>query len=149
MTCRILSVRFARLAGGESGSGFHAWVSVLKSVSAYEAYLKAHDASLDPTDVLRFLLLDQEFPRSVLYCLQQVERLINRLAATGNQTGMERAIGRVRAHVEFTDVAAVLDARLDEYLENLQTQLYDVSEEVEAHFFRTGTDLQLHSQRWA
>ena len=43
-------------------SGFHAWVSVLKSVSAYEAYLKAHDASLDPTDVLQFLLLDQEFP---------------------------------------------------------------------------------------
>jgi uncharacterized alpha-E superfamily protein len=62
---------------------------------------------------------------------------------------MERAIGRVRAHVEFTDIAAILDARLDEYLENLQTQLYDVSEEVEAHFFRTGTDLQLHSQRWA
>jgi hypothetical protein len=24
-----------------------------------------------------------------------------------------------------------------------------VSEEVEAHFFRAGTDLQLHSQRWA
>ena len=72
MTCRLLSVRYARLAGGEGQSGFHAWVSVLKSVSAYEAYLKAHDASLDPTDVLQFLLLDQEFPRSVLYCLQQV-----------------------------------------------------------------------------
>ena len=79
MTCRLLSVRYARLAGGDGQSGFHAWVSVLKSVSAYEAYLKAHDASLDPTDVLQFLLLDQEFPRSVLYCLQQVERLIDQL----------------------------------------------------------------------
>jgi uncharacterized alpha-E superfamily protein len=62
---------------------------------------------------------------------------------------MERAIGRVRAQVEFTDIAAILDARLDRYLEDLQTQIFDVSEEVEAHFFRAGTDLQLHSQRWA
>jgi uncharacterized alpha-E superfamily protein len=124
-------------------------VSVLKSVSAYEAYLKANDASLDPTDVLSFLLLDQEFPRSVLYCLQHVELLIERLAATGHQTAMERAIGRVRAQVEFTDIAAILDARLDNYLEELQTQIFDVSEEVEDHFFRAGTDLQLHSQRWA
>jgi uncharacterized alpha-E superfamily protein len=62
---------------------------------------------------------------------------------------MERAIGRVRAQVEFTDIAAILDARLDHYLEDLQTQIFDVSEKVEAHFFRAGTDLQLHSQRWA
>jgi hypothetical protein len=55
----------------------------------------------------------------------------------------------VRAQVEFTDIAAILDARLDRYLEDLQTQIFDVSEEVEAHFFRAGTDLQLHSQRWA
>jgi uncharacterized alpha-E superfamily protein len=148
MTCRILSVRYARLAGGEGGSGFHAWVSVLKSVSAYEAYLKANDASLDPTDVLGFLLLDQEFPRSVFYCLQHVESLIDRLAADSHQTGMERAIGRARAQVEFTDISTILDSQLDRYLEDLQTQIFDVSEEVEAHFFRAGTDLQLHSQTW-
>ena len=35
-------------AGASTQMGFHAWVSVLKSVSAYEAYLKAHDASLQP-----------------------------------------------------------------------------------------------------
>ncbi|MGH8948881.1 MAG: alpha-E domain-containing protein, partial [Acidimicrobiia bacterium] len=134
---------------GDGQSGFHAWVSVLKSVSAYEAYLKAHDASLDPTDVLEFLLLDPEFPRSVLYCLQQVERLIDRLAGSSQQTSMERAVGRVRAHAEFTDIPTIVDGRLDPFLEELQKEIYEVSEEVEAHFFRAGTDLQLHFQRWA
>jgi uncharacterized alpha-E superfamily protein len=149
MTCRLLAVRYARLAGSESQIGFHAWVSILKSVSAYEAYLKAHDASLNPTNVLEFLLLDQEFPRSVLYCLQQVERLLGLLAEPGQQTNVERAIGRVRARAEFCDIATLVNGGLDPFLEELQREIYEVSEEVEDHYFRAGTDLQLHSYRWA
>ena len=149
MTCRLLTVRYVRLAGSEDQLGFHAWVSVLKSVSAYEAYLKAHDASLDPSSVLEFLLLDQEFPRSVLYCLQQVERLIDRLAGSGGPTPMERAIGRVRARAEYCDIATIVDSGLGQFLEDLQKEIYEVSNEVEDQFFRAGTDLQLHSYRWA
>jgi uncharacterized alpha-E superfamily protein len=148
MTCRLLSVRYARLAGGEE-TGFHTWASVLKSVSAYEVYLKAHDASLNPTNVLEFLLLNQEFPRSVLYCLQLVERLLGSLAGTTQQTSVERSIGRVRARAEFCDISIIIDGGLDQFLEDLQKEIYDVSEEVEEHFFRAGTDLQLHSYRWA
>ena len=149
MTCRLLAVRYARLAGSDAEMGFHAWVSVLKSVSAYEAYLKAHDASLDPTSVLEFLLLNQEFPRSVLYCLQHVEILLERLAGSGQQTKVERAIGRVRARAAFCDIATVVNNGLDQFLEELQKEIYVVSYEVEDHFFRAGTDLQLHSYRWA
>ncbi|HVR80303.1 MAG TPA: alpha-E domain-containing protein [Acidimicrobiia bacterium] len=149
MTCRLLAVRYARLAGEEAEMGFHTWASVLKSVSAYEAYLKAHDASLNPTKVLEFLLLSQEFPRSVLYCLQLVERLLERLAESPQQTPVERAIGRVRARAEFCDISVIVNEGLDQFLEELQKEIYDVSEEVEEHFFRAGTDLQLHSYRWA
>jgi uncharacterized alpha-E superfamily protein len=149
MTCRLLAVRYTRLAAKEEQMGFHAWVSVLKSVSAYEAYLKAHDASLNPTDVLAFLLLDREFPRSVLYCLQHVERLSDQLAAMGEHTSAERAIGRVRAKAEYCDIAAVAQSGLDEFLEDLQKEIYQVSNEVEEQYFRAGTDLALHSYRWA
>jgi uncharacterized alpha-E superfamily protein len=149
MTCRLLSVRYAPLAGVESQMGFHTWASVLKSVSAYEAYLKAHDASLNPTNVLEFLLLNQEFPRSVLYCLQLVERLLESLADSDHQTSVERAIGRVRAKAEFCDIDAIINEGLNQFLEELQREIYDVSNEVEEHFFRAGTDLQLHSYRWA
>jgi uncharacterized alpha-E superfamily protein len=149
MTCRLLAVRYARLAAKEETMGFHAWVSVLKSVSAYEAYLKAHDASLNPTDVLTFLLLDQEFPRSVLYCLQHVERLFDQLAGADEHNDVERAIGRVRARTQYCDIEAILGGGLDEFLEDLQKEIYQVSNEVEDQYFRVGTDLQLHSYRWA
>ena len=149
MSCRLLAVRYARLAASGGDQGFHAWVSVLKSVSAYEAYLKAHEASLDPSKVLAFLLLNPEFPRSVLYCLRQVEAQIEVLTGAGQQTKVERAVGRVRARAEFCDIERVLNGGLDQFLEELQGEIYEVGEEVDAHFFRAGTDLQLHSYGWA
>jgi uncharacterized alpha-E superfamily protein len=149
MTCRLLAVRYARLAAEGSDHGFHAWASVLKSVSAYEAYLKAHDASLDPTNVLEFLLLDQTFPRSVLYCLQQVERQIAGLAGVGHRTALERAVGRVRARTEYCDIATIVSGGLDQFLQEVQAEIYDVGEECDAYFFRAGTDLEIRTFRSA
>ena len=42
----------------------------------------------------------------------------------------------VRAHAEFTDIPTIVDGRLDPFLEELQKEIYEVSDEVEAHFFR-------------
>lgn len=147
MACRLLAVRYARLVARGGQMGFHTWVSVLKSVSAYEAYLKAHDASLDPTNVLEFLLLDQQFPRSVLYCLQQVESQLQVLTTEPHQTNVERVIGRVRAKAEFCDIETIIVDGLDQFLEELQGDIYAVAEAVDAHFFRSGTDLELHTVR--
>ena len=145
MACRLLAVRYARLLARGGPMGFHTWVSVLKSVSAYEAYLKAHDAALDPSHVLEFLLLDQQFPRSVFYCLRQVEAQLQILTTEPYQTEVERAIGRVRAKAEFCDINRIIDSGLDQFLEELQLEIYAVAEAVEAHFFRSGTDLELHT----
>jgi uncharacterized alpha-E superfamily protein len=145
MACRLLAVRYARLLARGGQMGFHTWVSVLKSVSAYEAYLKAHDAALDPSQVLEFLLLDPQFPRTVFYCLEQVEAQLQILTTEAYQTEVERAIGRVRAKAEFCDIDAIVSSGLDQFLEDLQRDIYAVAEAVDAHFFRTGTDLQLHT----
>lgn len=57
------------------------WVSVLKGASAYEAYRKRIHTGIDPARIEAFLLLDEFFPRSVLYsaenlhdALEQIER---------------------------------------------------------------------------
>lgn len=147
MTCRLLAVRYARLANSGDRMGFHAWVSVLKSVSAYEAYLKAHDASLDPTRVLQFLLLDQEFPRSVLYSLQQVERQVAALTGDTAVSRVDRAVGRLRASAEFCDIEELLGGGLDEFLDTLQADIYEFAQACASHFFRAGIDLPLYSYR--
>ncbi|MDX1691107.1 MAG: alpha-E domain-containing protein [Acidimicrobiia bacterium] len=144
MTCRLLAVRYARLTRGSQPMWFHAWVAVLKSVSAFEAYLKEHEAALEPTRVLEFLLLSTTFPRSVLYCLRVAETQLGGLTP-GTRSTAQRLLGRVRARCEFADVDEILDSGLDQFLEELQQDIYDVAEAVDAHFFRSGTDLDLRS----
>jgi len=145
MTCRLLAVRYAGLTRSSRPSGFHAWVAVLKSVSAYEAYLKEHRAALDPTQVLEFLLLSATFPRSVLYCLRVAETQLTQLVGGGDPTPATRLMGRVRARAEFCDIAEIATDGLDHFLETLQEEIYVVAAAVDRHFFRAGTDLDLRS----
>ncbi len=144
MTCRLLAVRYARLAAGRRPMGFHAWLSVLKSVSAFEAYLKEHDAALDPVRVLEFLLLSPTFPRSVLYCLRTAERQLEWLVGDRPEQ-LLRVMGRVRARAEYCDVQDMLASGLDQFLEHLQEDIYAVADAVDLHFFKSGTDLDLHT----
>jgi uncharacterized alpha-E superfamily protein len=145
MTCRLLAVRYARLAAGRRPMGFHAWLSVLKSVSAFEAYLKEHDAALDPTRVLEFLLLSRGFPRSVFYCLTAAESQLERLVGDDDRSRLLRVMGRVRARAEYCDVQETLASGLDQFLEQLQEDIYAVADAVDRHFFKAGTDLELHT----
>lgn len=145
MTCRLLAVRYARLLHEGRPMGFQVWLAVLKSVSAYEAYLKAHDASFEPTKVLEFLLLSPTFPRSVLFSLRVAETQLGVLATDEDRGRVIRLMGGVRARAEFCDIDAVLAAGLDQFIESLQADIYEVAKAVDRYFFRAGTDLDLHA----
>lgn len=145
MACRLLAVRYARMVNSGRGMAFHAWVSVLKSVSAFEAYLKEYRAALDANKVLEFLLLSPEFPRSVLFCLREAEALLIQLADGETRPDVLRLVGRVRARTEFCDIDEILGEGLDTFLERLQGDIYAVADQADAYFFRSGTELDLHS----
>lgn len=144
MTCRLLAVRYTRLLHSGRQMGFHAWLAVLKSVSAYEAYIKEHRASFDPSRVLEFLMLSTDFPRSVLFSLRVAEDQLQRLVPDASASSIMRLVGRVRARAEFCDIEKVMDEGLDQFLDALQKDIYEVGAAVEKQFFRTGTDLELH-----
>ncbi len=144
MSCRMLAVRYARLRRSAAGPAFHQWVAVLKSVSAYEAYLKEHRAAMDPTRVLEFLLLSPEFPRSVLFCLRAAESELGALIPDAEGAPATRALGMVRARLEFCDIDEILAEGLDEFLEAIQDEIFRVDQAIDRHFFHSGTDLDLH-----
>lgn len=145
MTCRLLAVRYARIVSTGRPMGFHVWLAVLKSVSAFEAYLKSNAASFDSTKVLEFLLLSPDFPRSVLFSLRRAERQLNHLLGSGDRAGVLRVIGRVRARTEYCDISEVVDSGLDQFLESLQLDIYEVANTVTDHFFRASADSALHA----
>jgi uncharacterized alpha-E superfamily protein len=143
MACRLLDVRYGRVP--VSSGAYHHWLGTLKSASASEAYRKAHRASLDPTDVLEFLLLSRTFPRSLLFCLRRVEQDLGRLgeAGSGRLTRPERLLGRIRADLEFADLHEVLADDLHGFLDRLQKGVRQVAEAVALQYFRNSQEVAL------
>ena len=135
MTCRLLNVRYAELAAASALGAFHVLVSILKSASASEAYRKVHGASMNPVDVVDYLLLARNFPRSVLHCLVRAERELQALA--GDEVlRPQRLVGRIRSHLEFADAAELAGPSLHMELDRIQIGVREVSDAIGSQYFR-------------
>jgi uncharacterized alpha-E superfamily protein len=143
MACRLLDVRYS----GEHRVGFHHWQGTLKSASASEAYRRAYRGSMDPADVLEFLLLSRRFPRSVLFCLRRAENDLAMLGGGDVQqlSRPERLLGRIRADLEYRDVTEVLADGVPHFLDQLQRGVRQVAEAVGLEYFRNSLELDLHA----
>jgi uncharacterized alpha-E superfamily protein len=138
----LLDVRYGRTP--VSSGAYHHWLGTLKSASASEAYRKAHRSSLDPTEVLEFLLLSRTFPRSVLFCLRRVEQELSRLGAgDGRLSRPERLLGRLRADLEYTDLHETVGDELHALLDRLQKGVRQVAEAVALQYFRNSQEMAL------
>jgi uncharacterized alpha-E superfamily protein len=144
LTTRILEV-WVRRDGGESGAtGFPEWVQLLKSVSAYEAYLREYRASMQAERVLEFLLQSPDLPRSVLFCLRVCEAHLQRLARAPYGVVSLRRAGRVRSDVEFSEPTAFSVAGLRAFLVEVQRSVFELGSAIEADYFRPRSDFALH-----
>jgi uncharacterized alpha-E superfamily protein len=59
------------------------WRALLGDASAHEAYLQVDAPALSPESMARFLVLDPRYPRSVAFCLSEVQSAIEDLVAAG------------------------------------------------------------------
>jgi uncharacterized alpha-E superfamily protein len=142
MTCRLLAVRYA----DEHAVGFHHWLGTLKSASASEAYRRTYRGSMEPADVLEFLLLSSRFPRSVLYCVRRAENDLATLSRVDGQLSRpERLLGRIRADLEYRDVTDVLSDGVPVFLDRLQRGVRQVADAVALEYFRSSQELDLHA----
>ncbi|MEX0705568.1 MAG: alpha-E domain-containing protein [Nitriliruptoraceae bacterium] len=124
-----------KFAQGADRADFHQWVAVLKSASALEAYRRRYRASMDPADVVEFLLLEPELPRSVLSCLMGAMRQLEVLCGT-QPTASSRRLGRTVASLQYRDVAELFEIGLHDLLESLQEEIAAVADGVADEFFR-------------
>ena len=104
MTARVLR-------GVEDDAGPHIWQLVLESCCAAEPYARARQQSFDPVDALGFLALSAMFPRSLRFCLHEVDHALHRLSGAPTGTfanAAERTSGRLASSLDYagaTDLA--------------------------------------------
>jgi uncharacterized alpha-E superfamily protein len=107
------------------------WSAVLRSCSAWDAYRHIHGVDVGPRRVTQLLLLSPEFPRSVRFCVSELDAVLR--ALSGVQPGRfsndaEKRCGRLLSRLLFTDAPEIFSYGLHAYLDDLQLQLNDVGE---------------------
>jgi uncharacterized alpha-E superfamily protein len=110
---------------GPAPLDFNDWVGLLKCCTAFEAYCKVYTADVQPTTVAEFLLLHAEFPRSVRFCADRVQRGLQAIAqATGSKGAgrAERLAGRFRAALDYGQVDEIMADNMHADLLSIQRQ---------------------------
>jgi uncharacterized alpha-E superfamily protein len=142
ITSRQLRVWRRRVGGFTSPAAYAEWVKLLRSLSAYEAYLREHRASMEGGRVLQFLLQSSELPRSVLHCLGSCERMLAAMESRDYGVNARRMVGRIKAEVEFAEDGTLADAA---FLERLEESVVALASGIEEDYFRPGPSILMHS----
>ncbi|HRI86657.1 MAG TPA: alpha-E domain-containing protein [Candidatus Hydrogenedentes bacterium] len=113
------------------------WSALLRSASAFEAYRKRH-GRIEPDRVAQFLLLDREFPRAVLFCVNAVDESLHAISRTpedGYSNRAEQRVGLLTSELAYADIQTIIAAGLHEYLDALQAKLNVVGDAVFDTYF--------------
>jgi uncharacterized alpha-E superfamily protein len=133
-TSRILDLRYEALP--EKGvpqtvseTDALEWSAILRSCSAWDAYKTIHGAEVSPRLVAEFLLLNEDFPRSVRFCVGELNEALRKISgvAVGKfSNDAEKLAGRLEAELQFSTIDEIFAAGLHGYLDTLQGKLNDI-----------------------
>jgi uncharacterized alpha-E superfamily protein len=149
MTSRIVDVRSAQLLPAETPElrPFESvqWMSVLKSLSGYQMYRLKMRTRVKRTDVLQFLLRDDQFPRSCQFCLSQLE---SSLMPLPRSDGVLEIVEGAARFIERAPLATLNQPGLHELIDKIQLHMSHVHTGIAQSYFpsRDGSGLQLMSQ---
>jgi uncharacterized alpha-E superfamily protein len=114
-TARILNVKYAETAPevldepdeAETAKGeYYRLSSVLRSVSALEAYRDTYRDTIDARRVAELLIFDPRVPRSLRFCFDEIQNILNTLPAETGR-GPRRVVAELNARLTYGTVDEV------------------------------------------
>jgi uncharacterized alpha-E superfamily protein len=135
ITTRVLDVCAATFFHAEEQLRPYAdvtWMSVLKSLSAYQTYRRRTQTRIRGADALAFLLRDPQFPRSVEHCLIDISRSLVDLP---HHDAALALCADAEALVADAMVQAMDWRGLHRYADRLQRELANLHEALVATYF--------------
>lgn len=114
------------------------WMAVLKSCSALEAFRKVYGARIDPHTILRFLVLDTHFPRSIYFAVSSMQGALWRISGSARRkytNNVDRLVGKFEAELSYTTIEDIYQEGLHNYLEGIEGRLAQIGEQIYEHYF--------------
>jgi len=122
------------------------WMSVLRSLSAYQMYRQHVRDRVNAEAVVKFLLQNEDFPRAVAHCLKQLEQY---LWAMPNNEKVLSAILNTQQMLDEADLSALLEKGLHEYIDELQREIGNLHFKIAETWFLPVVVAQTQEQKSA
>jgi uncharacterized alpha-E superfamily protein len=134
-TVRVVRSRYplAVALADDDPARAHELIALLKSCSAFEAYVKRHGATFEPLDIAEALIRSEQFPRAALYCLRTSADSVARIA--GDHGAPQRVLGRLCADLEYGENGDVSGAGVAATLSELLAGIHRAGDALTKSFF--------------
>jgi uncharacterized alpha-E superfamily protein len=120
-TARILDVKYHLLLPAHEHVGgpldYFQWSSILRSVSALTAYHWVYRESLKPWLVADLLILNEQMPRSLASCYENLVQDLDRIAGSyGRQGPAQRQARAIRTRLQNSKMDGIFQVGLHEFI---------------------------------
>lgn len=107
-------------------------MSMLESLSAYQMYRQSMQTSINRRDVLTFLLNKKEFPRSLMYC---IDNIAFNLVCLPNHKKPNRVLKHIEKVINNAPIEEMDDNVLHAFVDRLQIELGRLHNAIAATYF--------------
>lgn len=131
-TSRFLDIRVHAGPDGTSLDSIQ-WTSILRSASAFGTYRSEVGGEPTAEGVIDLLVFSTDFPRSIRFCVREIDKLLHRISGAPSGTycnAAEREAGRLLSTLNFGGHAEILERGLHEYMDDVQKVLNDLGQSI-------------------
>ena len=150
MTSRIIDVGVASLMNHAKNTidiipyENSLWMNVLRSLNGYQMYRQHVQDRVNGEDVVDFLLLDPNFPRTVLHCLN---RLVEAAGQLPNNENSLRTVAATQRKVRDSKFSELLDTNTQhDFIDQIQLEFATIHNEIASTWFLKPVELQQQTQ---
>jgi uncharacterized alpha-E superfamily protein len=137
-TARILDVKYHILLPTANDVGgaadYYQWSALLRSVSAFESYRKVYRDQITPKRVAELLVLRSDMARSLMTCLNEVNRLLQEIDGPSS-TELLRRCGQLHGKLRYGSIDDIFEYGMHEYLSEFLEQIYNLGDLINKTYF--------------
>jgi len=114
------------------------WRYLLMSISGFELYLKNYRSGFEARNVVEQVVLNNQFPRSILYSINRLHRYFERLRQEGNSSDFQMIdfmIGKVKSKVQFSTPESIVQEGMHHFLNDTKRSLYQIGDALNQKYF--------------
>ncbi|MEM7180049.1 MAG: alpha-E domain-containing protein [Spirochaetota bacterium] len=108
------------------------WIALLKATGSLGMFKKSY-SKINPKAISEFIMLNEYFPRSILFCMKQIKQNLQGISPGG--TNVLNLVDTTLAELKATNVELIFTTGLHEYLDNMQIKLNQIDGEINQNYF--------------